>query len=103
MFGNPTIQKFFRLLIISLCVAFAGLFVYFSWAYANKLLADDLWFEHVAGNNNLHDAAQSFYQNVNGRLASHYFTCAVFEIISHKPALYVVFNVLMISKTAQVK
>ncbi len=96
MIDKPNIKKLFKPLIITLCMAFAGLFVYFSWAYANKLLADDLWFEHVADNNSFTNAALSFYQNVNGRLASHYFTCAVFEVISHKPALYVAFNVLML-------
>jgi|GEM_PF-2762595 len=96
MHDKPHLNKLFKPLIIFLCVAFAGLFVYFSLAYANKLLADDLWFEHVADNNIFTDAAQSFYRNVNGRLASHYFTCAVFGIISHKPTLYVGFNVLML-------
>jgi len=96
MTDKPIMKKLFKPLIILLCVVFAGMFVYFSWAYADKLLADDLWFEHVADNNNFSDAAMLFYQNVNGRLVSHYFTCAVFEVISHRPALYVVFNVLLL-------
>lgn len=90
------VKRWFKPLLLFLSMAFIVLFVYFSDVYSQKPLDDDRMFETVMDTSSVSEAAFFYYHHVNGRLASHFVTCAVFKAIKFQPLFYVAVNILFL-------
>src|ERR1041385_77832 len=85
------ILRFFPAALIFLFLVFFG---YFAWNY--KLIADDFQFEAILREKSVFSSAIFYYNNFNGRLASHFFLFVVFKIFLGKENLFFIYHFIML-------
>lgn len=71
-------------------------FSYFSWNYT--LIVDDFQFQEIIKNNNsILSSSIFYYENFNGRLASHFFLFTIFRIFQGHENLFFMYHLLMMA------
>lgn len=84
---------FFPHVLIFLFIVF---FSYFAWNYL--LIVDDFQFQEIIRNtNSITSSSIYYYENFNGRLASHFFLFLVFRIFQRHENLFFVYHFFMLA------
>jgi hypothetical protein len=87
-----TLLRYFPLSLVSL---FLGFFGYFAWNY--HLIVDDFQFQTIISQKSIYSASIFYYENFNGRLASHFFLFSVFRIFQGHENLFFIYHFLMLA------